>query len=198
MDVVDQVAKGREAWQRLRTRDRATWDDWLTVARALILGRAAAMAAAKSNAPMGAKYNRLFGDWLRAHDFDAITNAERYRAVLCLEKADAIEEWRSTLPEAKRGRLNHPGAVWHAWRRATQPSAAAVKINARINAASARAKSGRPVHCPQEALQRAHLGMLRARSSDMLTLARAALQGAIRNESDLLALLPEAAATRAV
>ena len=33
--------------------------------------------------------------------------------------------------------------------------------------------------------------MLRARSSDLLTLARAALQGAIRNERDLLDLVPD-------
>jgi hypothetical protein len=32
--------------------------------------------------------------------------------------------------------------------------------------------------------------MLDSRSSDLLTLARAALQGAIRSEGDLLALLP--------
>jgi hypothetical protein len=45
-------------------------------------------------------------------------------------------------------------------------------------------------HWPQEHLKRAHRAMLDCRSNDLLTLARAALQAAIRNEADLLALLP--------
>jgi hypothetical protein len=39
-------------------------------------------------------------------------------------------------------------------------------------------------------LRRAHQAMLDSRSSYLLTLASAALQGAIRNEGDLVALLP--------
>jgi hypothetical protein len=38
-------------------------------------------------------------------------------------------------------------------------------------------------------MRRAHEAMLHSRSSDLLTLARVALQAAIRNEADLLALL---------
>ena len=39
-------------------------------------------------------------------------------------------------------------------------------------------------------MKRAHQAMLDSRSTDLLTLAPFALQGAIRNESDLLDLLP--------
>jgi hypothetical protein len=185
----DTVEQGREAWRRLHDRERATWSDWLTVGNALVLGRAAAMAAAKSNTPMGTKYNRLMGEWLRANGFDGISNQERYRCILCVEHADSIEEWRQSLPEAKRRKLNHPGAVWHAWRKATQPSATSAKIRRRIAAGLAATKSGKPVYWSQDHVRRAHLALLRARSSDLLTLARAALQGAIRNEHDLLDLL---------
>ena len=113
---------GQAAWVRLRDRERATWDDWMMVADALIVGRAAAMSAAKSNKPMGFLYNRIFGDWLRSHGFDGISNQERYRAILCTENRAAIETWRDTLDPAKVRRLNHPGAVWHAWCRATKPT----------------------------------------------------------------------------
>jgi hypothetical protein len=188
-DGVDIVGDGREAWQRLRDRERATWADWLTVGSALVVGRAAAMTAAKSNSPQGSRYNKLMGRWLAEHGFDGITAQERYRCVLCVEHADSIEEWRVTLAEEKRRKLNHPNAVWHAWRKATQPSATSEKIRRRIAAGLAATKSGKPVYWSQEHVRRAHLALLRARSSDLLTLARAALQGAIRNEGDLLGLL---------
>ena len=44
---------------------------------------------------------------------------------------------------------------------------------------------------PQAALRRAHRAMLDSRSSDLLRLARVALEGAIRDRADLLALLDE-------
>jgi hypothetical protein len=42
----------------------------------------------------------------------------------------------------------------------------------------------------EDCMRRAHQAMLDSKSSDLLTLARAALQAAIRTEADLLALLP--------
>lgn len=60
---------------------------------------------------MSTRYNKVFGDWIRANGFDDITNQERYRCISCVEHADSIEEWRTTLAEEKRRRLNHPGTV---------------------------------------------------------------------------------------
>ena len=42
----------------------------------------------------------------------------------------------------------------------------------------------------QDAVRRAYESMLKSQSHDLLVLARVALQGAIRSEADLLALLP--------
>jgi hypothetical protein len=128
------------------------------------------MAAAKSNAPLGTCYNKAMGSWLREHGFDGVSNQERYRAIQCLENLEAIDEWRATLPERKRLRLNHPNPVWHGWKASKRPDPVTEKIKQRLAAASALAASGKPVYWPQEHVRRALLAMLRARSSDLLAL----------------------------
>jgi hypothetical protein len=50
---------------------------------------------------------------------------------------------------------------------------------------------GRAIHWPQTALKRAAEAIREARSGDCIVLARKALEAAIRNENDLLALLPD-------
>ena len=51
---------------------------------------------------------------------------------------------------------------------------------------------GRSVFWGQDHLRRAHRAMLDSRSSDLLTLARVALEAAIRSDDDLRDLLPQA------
>lgn len=67
----------------------------------------------------------------------------------------------------------------------------------RVNAAAETARRGKPIFWSRDAMKRAHVAMLDSGSSDLLTLARCALQAAIRNERDLLALLPEPTTPRA-
>jgi hypothetical protein len=55
------IEAGRAAWQRIRDHGRKSWDDWLTVGRALIIGRTEAMQKARANRPIGSTYNRLIG-----------------------------------------------------------------------------------------------------------------------------------------
>jgi hypothetical protein len=43
------VEQGRSAWERLRSRQRATWDEWLDVGRAIIIGRMEALKSANTN-----------------------------------------------------------------------------------------------------------------------------------------------------
>jgi hypothetical protein len=61
------IAAGRDAWQRLRERERATWSDWLIVGRALIIGRTEALKIAKTNCPVGSRYNSAMGRWLHRY-----------------------------------------------------------------------------------------------------------------------------------
>jgi hypothetical protein len=63
------------------------------------------------------------GLWLKENGFDGISAQERYRATLCAENRAAIEAWRSGLDDVKRRRFNHPGAVWHGWKRSQKPAA---------------------------------------------------------------------------
>ncbi len=78
--AADAVIAGRDAWQRLCRRDRASWNDWLAVGHALLIGRAACMQIAKANKPVGSRYNAAVGNWLRENGLDGISNQERCRA----------------------------------------------------------------------------------------------------------------------
>jgi hypothetical protein len=66
-------------------------------------------------------------------------------------------------------------ARWHSWQRATK--AALVDDTSKNDPAS-----GKPVFWPQQHLRRAHEAMLKSRSTDLLVLARIALQAASRPE----------------
>jgi hypothetical protein len=181
----DDIERGRAAWLRLRDAGRRSWEEWKLVARALAIGRCEAMQAAGSNRPLGSKYNAAMGQFLRRHGFD-IDNQQRYRALLCLENENAIERWRASLSEKQRNLLNHPNAVWTHWMRATRPAIEPKTPTIRTNGGKAR-----PVFWPQDALRRAHRAMLDCRSSDLLRLARVALEAAVRDENDLRSLLDE-------
>jgi hypothetical protein len=49
IEPTDIVEQGRSAWERLRSRQRATWDEWLDVGRAIIIGRTEALKSANTN-----------------------------------------------------------------------------------------------------------------------------------------------------
>jgi hypothetical protein len=186
MTEADTIAQGVAAWQGLHDHGRRSWDQWLLVARALAALRANAMAAGRANRPMGLMYNRIFGGFLREHGFDGIDNQQRYRALLCLENLPAIEQWRATLSEKERERLNHPGAVWHAWRRAV----AEPPLPRRAPAKGAQPHGGgKPVFWNGEAIRRAAIAIRESYSTDTMVMARRALEAAIRSEDDLAELL---------
>lgn len=189
------VAAGRSAWQRIRDNDRTSWSDWLSVARALAIGRAEAMAKAKANRPFGATYSSFFGSWLRENGLDGVNNQERYLALLILENLAEIEGWRAGLDEAKRRRLNHPGAVWHAWRRReTEAERSAPTIRNVVKRSMPSHKDGRPVHWPQDVVRRAAMALRECQSNDIFVLARAALESAIPTEDVLVEMIDQSPA----
>jgi hypothetical protein len=109
------VRAGVEAWTRLRR--NAGFADWVSVARALAVGRATAMRVAQTDRPVGSKYNAAVGVWLRQHGLDGIGAQERYKALLVVDHLDEVRKWRDALDEDRRRKLNHPSAVWAHWRR---------------------------------------------------------------------------------
>jgi len=177
------VECGRAAWARLRS-DRKSWTDWLAVGRALAIGRAEAMKAAQTNRPGGATYNRLMGNWLRENGLSDITAQERYRLLLILENLTAIGTWRASLDDAKRRQLNHPNAIWSHWVRSTKPAAPPRRQDVVLDSSAQQimqrlAVTARAIYWPQNSVRRAFEAMVKSKSSDLLTLARLALEAAI-------------------
>jgi hypothetical protein len=141
---------------------------------------------------------RAIGAWLSTNGLNEISAQERYRAIQCLERREEIEAWRASLDDTKRRTLNHPSAVWHAWRRATRTSSATGSVRRRLHVVTNNRphKVVRSIHWPGDMLRRAAHAVHDARSADSIILAKAALAAAIRNEVDLLELLPDPRPTR--
>jgi hypothetical protein len=195
------IEAGRLAWQRIRENGRRSFDDWLAVARALAIGRSVALQEANTDKPYGSRFTDAMGRWLRQHGLDGIRKSERSRALSVLENLPAISVWRAGLDEDGRRQINHPEAIWRGWRRSRAETAAQSHVVRNVNAGgNPKLKKGvnppaprhgkdRAVHWPQDALRRASRAMMLSRSSDLMVLARVALEAAVRHESDLLALL---------
>jgi hypothetical protein len=112
-DRATYIKRGQDAWQRHKS--DATWTDWLAIGEALDIGRSDAMAAAGTNKPEGSRYNKLFGKWLKDHGFDDIDQGDRKRLFDVLEHRSEIEQWRKSLPQTTRLRLNNPSTIWRKW-----------------------------------------------------------------------------------
>jgi hypothetical protein len=121
------VRRGQEAWSRLATREKHTWEDWLAVGEALRIGRHGAMLEAGTNKPSGSRYADIFGQWLKTTNFDAIEKGTRSRLFGCLDHRDDIERWREALPLSRRLELNHPNSVWRNWSATVTDKGAAEK-----------------------------------------------------------------------
>lgn len=190
------ITEGREALQRIRDRDKATFDDWLAVGRALIAGRTECMAKAGVNKPYGPAYQRLTRAFLERHGLADIDSHERVGAIHCVEHQAEIEAWRAGLTDVQRRRANHPNTIMAHWRRHTVPQKPGPKASdglvsrtiGRVVARHPRAHD-RMIHWPQDHLRRAADAIRKSRSTDCIVLARAALEAAIQSEADLYAVL---------
>jgi hypothetical protein len=115
--MVDDVAAGRAAWERLQERARKSWDDWKAVGVALQIGRALALEEAGIDVPYGKRYTKAMGRWLAENGLDAIGQQLRHRVLSCMDNLAEIEQWRASLDAEARNRLNHPDAVFWRWHR---------------------------------------------------------------------------------
>jgi hypothetical protein len=119
-DRETRIRRGQEAWQRHIHKGDATWNDWMAIGDALLIGREDAMAAAKTNQPIGSRYNSEFGRWLARHHFDNIDKSDRRHLIEVIENRPAIEAWRETLTQTVRLRLSHPSNVLRKWKAGTE------------------------------------------------------------------------------
>jgi hypothetical protein len=128
------------------------------------------------------------GTWLRENGLDAVNAQERYAILKILENLDAVTSWRDSLPEAQRRKHNHP-SLWHVFRRATKAETAAPTHRHVVKGAKAKG-NGHAIHWNADAIRRAASAIRRVYSTDFYVMARRALEAAVRNEADLIELLP--------
>jgi len=112
---LETVRLGQEAMAR----KRRAWEDWVAIAKAIQIGRAAVMNELHTNEPRGKRYEKAFGDWLVANSFKEIDKGARSRLLDCLEHIVEIEKWRARLTDSERFKLNHPDTVLRKWKAAT-------------------------------------------------------------------------------
>jgi hypothetical protein len=157
------VEAGAAAWERLKSRERKSWPDWLAVARSIEIGRASALKVAVSNKPVGTRYNKAMGAWLRGNGLSGITAQERYRLLLILDNLPEIERWHDNLPPEKMRRLNHPNAIWACWKASQR------KTSHTLHVASVSATNGgeRPVCFTQDMIRRLADALLTNRTPDL-------------------------------
>lgn len=198
-NTAQDIAEGRAAWQRLRNRARASWDDWKLVGRALTAGRNEVMAAAGVNSPFGKSYTRKMAAWLAETGFDSVGQQVRSRLMLCLDHLDEIEHWRTTLTDEQRTRWAHPDSVWMHYSRSLQPARNDVSSphlaphfvqHKHHKPAEAGRRGGGAVYWDGESIRRAAAAIHETYASgDCYLIARRALEAAVRDEADLLELL---------
>jgi hypothetical protein len=176
------IEAGKVAWSRIST--ATTFDAWKAIAAALEVGRLCSMRDAKINVAFGTKYRRAMNAWTAANGFADMPFSYRSACHVLIGNISEIERWRNALPP--EARANHVQVIIRNWRRATSPPRCVESRPAKD------AKSNgnvRPIYWSQDHLRRAHKAMIDSRSSDLLKLARCALEGAIRDQGDLLSLL---------
>jgi hypothetical protein len=67
------------------------------------------MRAANTNRPYGKAYTRVYGEWLAARPWaNRYDPGTRSNLLWCADHRSEIEEWRSTLAQSERDKLNHP------------------------------------------------------------------------------------------
>jgi hypothetical protein len=93
------------------------------------------MREARTNQPVGRRFNEAFGKWLALHGFERLDKGDRSRLIECLRHRAEIEAWRSTLPLNKRLALNHPSAVIRCWKASTLIPTAKVSAMAKLRTA---------------------------------------------------------------
>jgi hypothetical protein len=112
IDPVDSalIRAGQAAWSRVRNAASLSFKDWHAIGRAIRIGRRLCMKATHSEKPQGRRHSDAMSAWLVQSGFDEIPEATRCEAVKLVEDL-AISEWRDSLPEHERVRLNHPRSI---------------------------------------------------------------------------------------
>ncbi len=97
---------------KLEALDKAgSFQAWLRIGRALVIGKTHALKVTGANAPWGQNYSHVFGECMQQHGFASLRASARSYAIVLAEHEAEITAWRESLPEKRRRRLNDPLAV---------------------------------------------------------------------------------------
>jgi hypothetical protein len=94
------IRAGLDAWHTMHVADDL--DKWITVGRALHIGRQWALKTTGANRPIGAMYSRAMGRWCAQNQFGQMPKTTRSYALALFEHAAEVEQWRKTLPEKQQ------------------------------------------------------------------------------------------------
>jgi hypothetical protein len=123
--AADRERRAAEAFERIRSGNH--WHDWTHVARGFEAGRERAMREARTNEPVGSRYNQAFSRWMAGLAWaTAIDKATRNHCFWVIDLWPDIEAWRETLTATQRDKWNHPTTVKRQYERAHRPPKPAV------------------------------------------------------------------------
>jgi hypothetical protein len=186
----DQIELGREAWAAIH--HATSFESWKAIALAVAIGRKHALREAGSNTPYGKKYSVAIRHWLDANEFREMPFGIRSSCCVLADNIDAIQSWRATLPASEQASQNHPQVIMRRYRRATEAEVSQIRrhVVTKVTAKATKRAPCTTVRWPQAAIKRAGDAMRQSWSNDCYRLATIALQAAIRDERDILELLP--------
>jgi hypothetical protein len=187
----DVVTAGREAVSRIRDRARQSFDDWLLVGKALVVGRAACMAAAKVNVPNGTPYQKAIRRWLDDNGFGDLDTHERTNAMWMAEHEHEIEAWRMRLTSVARRLANHPNTIVKHMKACSSPTRSGPKpqhvIERRVEPPRPAQYGPRPERPQQDLIKRVAAAMRSCGAMDYYKLAVVAIEAlTVRDLDDLM------------
>src|SRR5467141_2633382 len=95
------IADGKAAWNRIKR--SKSFEDWLAIGAALIVGRKLCMREAGVDIPHGWHYSRIHKEWLEKTGFCEIHRAMRIGAMLCAKNNNEVQAWWISLPPRYNG-----------------------------------------------------------------------------------------------
>jgi hypothetical protein len=109
-DDAQKCREGTEAWERVKK----SWEDWLKIGEAYLIGRKWAMQVANTNQPLGRGYNTAFGGWMERYHFSDMKSGDRTNLFHVMDNLPEIVRWRREVlePQGLQYTYNHPNSVW--------------------------------------------------------------------------------------
>jgi hypothetical protein len=121
-DECDRICRlAEEACELLQDKDQETWDSYMAIGAAFLIGRQWAFDMSGTSDINNPKYKKAFSTWLNRYPKLAkFDSSDRAKLFVVMENRDAIESWRATLGLTARLKLNHPTSVLKRWQASTQ------------------------------------------------------------------------------